>query len=497
MLEPTSRRRPLGRTIVHVALVLALAFGVLAGAGGYWAVIEAPALVRSPNDPAVIAAARTVPRGAIVDRDGEWLARNEEAGDGTLFRVYRSRALSQVLGYASPRFGRAGLERSFDAELSGLAGDPVREALRKFGADPYDPQDLTLSLSYDLQRAAVRALGDFRGAVVMLDPTTGEVLALASTPTYDASALTDPATAEETFERLSTAESQPLLPRATLGRYVPGSVFKIVTAIAALGSGAVRPGTTFEEQPPAEEDGLRVSGFRIQDGHHRFTGDEELDLIGATEVSCNLWYALAGLETGGSALVEHAGRLGFGAPLDFDLPTAVSQVTNATGDDPGGFVDDVELANAAYGQGETFVTPLQMALVAATIANDGELMRPHLVTAMAGRDTDRTIGPRTLARVIDTANADAIEAAMVAAVETKRGERYTAGAKVPGITTAGKSGTAELGGSGEPHSWFIGFAGTEERQVAIAVLVEQAGRGGEVASPIAGDLMAAYLRGDE
>ena len=497
MLAPTPRRRPLGRTIVHVALVLALAFGVLAGAGGYWAVVEAPNLVRSPNDPAVIAAARTVPRGAIVDRDGEWLARNEEAGDGTVFRVYRSRAISQVVGYASPRFGRAGLERSFDAELSGLAGDPVGQALRKFGADPYDPQDLTLSLSYDLQRAAIRALGDFRGAVVMLDPRTGEVLALASTPTYDASAITDPATAEETFARLSDAESQPLLPRATLGRYVPGSVFKIVTAVAGLGSGAISPDTTYEEQPGAEEEGLRVSGFRIQDGHHRFTGDEELDLIGATEVSCNLWYALAGLDTGGEALVEYAGRLGFGAPLDFDLPTAVSQVTNATGDAPGGFVDDVELANAAYGQGETFVTPLQMALVAATVANDGELMRPTLVTGMAGRAGERSIGPRSLGRIIDPADADAIEAAMTAAVESDAGERYTAGSKVPGVTTAGKSGTAELGGTGEPHSWFIGFAPAEDPQIAIAVLVEQAGRGGEVASPIAGDLMERYLGGRE
>lgn len=497
MLAPTARRRPLGRTIAHVALALALAFGVLAGAGGYWAVVEAPNLVRSPNDPAVIQAARTVPRGGIVDRTGEWLAQNEEASDGTFYRVYRSRAISQVVGYASPRYGRAGLERTFDAELSGLAGDPVQQALRKFGADPYDPQDLTLSLSYDLQRAALRALGDFRGAVVMLDPRTGEVLALASSPTYDASALTDPATAEETFERLSDAESQPLLPRATLGRYVPGSVFKIVTAIAGLGSGAISPDTTYPDQPDAEADGLRISGFRVRDGHHRFTGDEPLDLVGATEVSCNIWYALAGVETGGEALVDYAGRLGFGAPLDFDLPTAVSQVTNATGDDPGGFVDDVELANAAYGQGETFVTPLQMALVAATVANDGELMRPRLVTAMTGKAGERSIGPRSLGRVIDAGDADAIEAAMTAAVESDDGQRYTAGAKVRGVTTAGKSGTAELGGSGEPHSWFIGFAPAEEPRIAIAVLVEQAGRGGEVAAPIAGDLMARYLEGVE
>lgn len=493
MLATSSRRRPLGRTIVHVAIVLSLAFGTLAAAGGYWAVVKAPELVRSPYDPAVIAAARTVPRGAIRDRDGTVLARNEKDANGELYRVYRSAAVSQVVGYASARYGRAGLERAYDAELSGLAGDPVSDALRKFGSNPYDPKDLTLSLSYELQREAVRALGNHKGAVVMLDPRTGEVLALASTPTYSASALTDPATADETFKALQADKDQPLLPRATLGRYVPGSVFKIVTAIAGLGSGAITPQTTYKEQPAAEQDGLLVSGFRVRDGHHPFTGNKALDFVEATEVSCNIYYALTGLKTGGADLAGYAERLGFGAPLPFDLPTAASQVTNGKGSAPGGFVDDVELANAAYGQGETFVTPLQMALVASTVANGGELMRPRLVTAITGERGSRTIGPETIGRVIDGADAASITDAMVAAVEGEFGRRYTTGAKIPAVTTAGKSGTAELGGSGEPHSWFIGFAPAESPRVAIAVLVEQAGRGAEVAAPIAGDLMKFWL----
>jgi peptidoglycan glycosyltransferase len=493
MFITSGRRRPLGRTIVHVALVLTLAFGVLAGAGGYWAVFKSSELVRSPYDPAVIAAARTVPRGTIVDRDGKTLARNQEDANGELYRVYRGPAISQVIGYASNRYGRVGLELAYDAELSGLGGDPLAEALRKFGTDPYDPKDLHLSLSWDLQRAAVAALGDRRGAVVMLDPRTGEVLALASTPVYDASAVTDPATADATFEALRADELQPLLPRATLGRYVPGSVFKIVTAIAGLGSGAVSPSTTYEQQPAAEADGLRVEGFRIRDGHHRATGERALDLVEATEVSCNIWYALTGLRTGGADLVEYAARLGFGSPIPFDLPTAVSQVTNGSGDAPGGFVDDVELANASYGQAETFVTPLQMALVASTIANDGVLMRPRLVTAMRGRDGTRESGSEALRRVIDGGDAAAISEAMVAAVEGRLGRGYTTGAKIPGVTTAGKSGTAELGGQGEPHSWFIGFAPAEQPRVAIAVIVEQAGRGAEVAAPIAGDLMGTWL----
>jgi len=488
-----TRRAPVGRTIVHLAVVLSLAFGSLAGAAGYWAVVQAPELVRSPNDPAVIAAARTVPRGRIVDRDGTVLADNDADSHGESYRVYASRAISQVVGYASVQYGRAGLELAYDAELAGLAGDPLTDMARKFLTDPYDPKDLTLALSLDLQKAAVKALGDRRGAVVMLDPRTGEVLALASTPTYDASAIAKPDTAERTFKALLADDDQPLLPRATLGRYVPGSVFKIVTAIAGLDSGAVTAGTTYEQQPPAEKDGLLIEGFRVRDGHHPETGNEALDLVGATEASCNIWYALTGLRVGGADLVDYAELLGFGAPIPFDLPTAVSQVTNGDGGAPGGFADDVELANAAYGQAETFVTPLQMALVAATVANDGVLMRPRLVTALAGRSGTRELGAEAIRRVIGDDDARAIRQAMVAAVEGPLGRQFTAGAKVPGVTTAGKSGTAELGGSGEPHSWFIGFAPAEDPQVAIAVLVEQAGRGGEVAAPIAGDLMKRYL----
>jgi penicillin-binding protein A len=493
MLATESRRRPLGRTIVHVAIVLALAFGVLAGAGGYWAVIRSSELSTSPYDAAVIAASRTVPRGDIIDREGNVLTHNEKDANGELYRRYSGDAISHVVGYASPRYGRVGLELAYDAELSGLAGDPLADALRKFGTDPYDPKDLHLSMSWDLQRAAVRALGSRRGAVVMLDPRNGEVLALASTPTYDASAITNPQTSQKAFEALQKDPAQPLLPRATLGRYVPGSVFKIVTAIAGLGSGAITPETTYAKQPPAEEDGLLVQGFRIRDGHHPQTGDTRLDLVQATEVSCNIWYALTGLETGGEQLVRFADRLGFDSPIPFDLPTAPSQVTNASGSEPGGFVDDVELANAAYGQGETFVTPFQMALVAATVANRGDLMRPRIVTSISGRTGSRDISPSTMAHVIDANDAGAITAAMVQAVEGPLGRQFTTGAKVPGVTTAGKSGTAELGGRGEPHSWFIGFAPAEAPTVAIAVLVEQAGRGAEVAAPIAGDLMARAL----
>ncbi len=485
-------RRPVARNIAHVGVALSLAFGVLAGGAGYWQVIRSEELSEAPDNPAVAVAARNVARGEIADRDGTVLATNKKNPKGGFYRVYADQAVAPVVGYASLRYGSAGLERSFGAQLTGLSDpDPIRNLLKKFQADPYDPQSLTLSLSLPLQRLAVKGLGADSGAVVMLDPRTGEVLALASTPLYDASAIANPATEEAGFAAVSDNAAKPLLTRPTQGRYVPGSVFKIVTAVAALGSGSIEPTTTFPGQAAAERTGLVVNGFRIRE--HAGVPARTFDLVNATEVSSNIWFALAGLETGGANLREYAEKLGFDEPIPFDLPTAVSQVTNSTGSAPGGFVDEVELANASYGQAETFVTPLQMALVAATVANDGELMRPRLVTALTGKEGTRRIGPESLRRVISQDDANAITAAMLEAVEGNLGRQFTPGAKVRGIPTAGKSGTAELGGTGEPHSWFIGFAPANDPQIAIAVLVERGGRGGERAAPLAGSLMKSYF----
>jgi peptidoglycan glycosyltransferase len=318
------------------------------------------------------------------------------------------------------------------------------------------------------------------------------VLALASNPTFDASGIANPATAEATFDRLRADDRQPLLPRATQGRYVPGSIFKIVTATAALGSGAVSPDTTYADQPGSEKKGWLIDGFRVKDGHHLQTGSHALDFAEAVEVSCNIWFAETGVRTGGAALADYAARMGFGEPLVFDLPTAVSQVTNGEGDDPGGFGDRVELANAAYGQGQTLVTPLQMALVAATVANHGVLMRPHLVREAKGKAGTTTINPEIQERVVPPGIASEIAAAMERAVNGDLGRIFTAGAAVRNLDVAGKSGTAELDPGTRPHSWFIGFAPYDNPQVAIAVLVENSGGASVKASPIAGQMLRAW-----
>ena len=491
-----SGRRPVGANVTRVGLVLAIAFGALAGGAGYWQVVRSAPLSSAPDNPAVAAASRRAVRGEIVDRDGAWLARSDRRdANGEPYRVYRSAVVSPVIGYASRQFGSAGLERTYDAQLIGLSRpDPVADLLKKFDPNPYDPQRMTLSLSLSLQQAAVEGLGGDRGAVVIIQPQTGEILALASTPIYDASGVANPVSSEAVFAELQNDDSLPLLPRATQGRYIPGSVFKIVTAMAALDSGAVTPETTYEPQPAAERNGLLVQGFRVRDGHHLFTGNKALDFREATEVSCNLWYALAGLDAGPEALAATAAQLGFGETIPFDLPVSRSQITNGGGNFGAGFKDAVELANAAYGQGETVVTPFQMALVAAAVANDGVIMEPHLVTSLTGTKTGtRNIEPQAWRQIVSPQIAREIQAAMQRAVESELGRQFTPGADVPGVETAGKSGTAELDGGAVPHSWFIGFAPVDDPQVAIAVLVEGGGRGGERAAPLAGSLMKATL----
>jgi penicillin-binding protein A len=486
------RRIGIGAALGRVALVLAFAFGSLALGAGYWQVVESANLSTSGDDAAVIAAARNVLRGEIFDRDGVRLAWNKRDQNNEPFRVYASDALSGVLGYATRQFGTAGLENAWNAQLSGVvSADPLRELTRKFRADPSDPETLRTSLVLQLQEAGVEALGRTRGAVIMLNPRTGEVLALASTPTYDASAVSNPQTSGKTFDKLRGDGRVPLLSRATQGLYVPGSSFKILTSMAALGSGAITTATTYADQPRSEKTGWLIDGYRVRDGHHLFTGSKALDFREAIEVSCNIYFAETGVRTGGEALADYAGRVGFGAALPFDLPTEVSQVTNGGGPLAGGFADRVELANAAYGQAEVLVTPLQMALVAATIANDGTLMRPHLVLESTGKAGTTTVGPSAVGQVVAPGIAHEIAAAMRLAVNGDLGKGFTAGAAVRGMVVAGKSGTAELG-SGQPHSWFIGFAPYDNPQVAIAVLVEHSGGGSVKASPIAGELLRAW-----
>lgn len=486
---------PIRQTVLRVAFVIGLLYVTLGAGLTYWQVLKADDLTADPGNPLVLAARRNARPGRILDVRGKVLVDNVRAADGSNLRRYREPSFGSVIGYRSTRFGTAGLERSYDAQLVGLMPEnPLDRLLRKFQPDPYRPQDIVLGIDSRLQEKAAQLLGDRRGAVVAIEPSTGQILALVSTPTYDANTIVDPKKGAAAFRRLQKDPEKPLLDRSTLGRYVPGSVFKVVTAIAGLGSKAITPSTVFPDQPAEEETGFQVGGFTITDGHHPQTGDKALALDAATAVSCNIYFANVGLEVGGAGLAEWAGRLGFGSTIPFDLPVVPSIVTTGSGPD-GGFADDVEVANAAFGQAETFATPLQMALVAATVANRGVLMEPRLVVEL--RDRGGVAYPRppvVWRQVMDAADADEVAGAMRYAVESTLGRPYAGAAKVPGVRTAGKTGTAQVGGSAKPHSWFIGFVPADNPKIAVAVIIENGGAGATGAAPLAGDLMEYALK---
>jgi peptidoglycan glycosyltransferase len=469
-----------------------VAYAALAGGLAYWQVVQAQALTADPLNPLSLAAARAAPRGTIYDVNGVVLASNRRGPGGERLREYAYPYAAPIIGYSSAIFGTAALERTYDAQLTGLVSlRPGDELLRKFRGQPYDPSDLHLSLDIDLERIAVDLLGDQKGAVVAIEPTTGRILALVSSPTYNPNRVVDPDGGRRYMASLQARDDSPLLDRATQGLYVPGSVFKIVTSIAGLDSGSISPQTTYENQPAEFETGFLVDGFRIHDFPRDVQTDHPLDYYEALEVSSNIWFAHAGLDTGAANLGAWAARLGFGARIPFDLPSSPSQVTGGGGA-LDGFRDRVELANAAYGQAEVLVTPLQMALVAATIANNGTLMRPSLVDSLISSDGSVTpLGPQTWSQVCSFETAQIIGDAMQQAVEGQYA--FAGAAKVPGVPTAGKSGTAEIGPDAAPHSWFIGYAPADAPRIAVAVIVEGGGLGSQRAVPMAGRLMSAYL----
>jgi peptidoglycan glycosyltransferase len=494
---PTSVFRPapgIGTALLRVGLVIGLLYGGIAVGLGWWQVAEAGRLTEDPLNPLRLAAMREEPRGRILDARGRVLAMSiGEPGSGQR-RRYPAPVVAPIVGYQSLLLGTAGLERTYDPQLVGI-GDlgPGGDLLRKLRPDPVDPSDLQLSIDLRLQRLAASLLGDDKGAVVALEPATGRVLALVSSPTYDPNRLSSLTTGRDYLEALRADPDAPLLDRATQGRYVPGSVFKIVTAVAGLESGAIRSSTRFSGQPRQSVAGFVVDGYRIGDAERDVQLDAPLDLAEAMEVSSNVWFAHAALEIGPEALRATTRDLGFERPIGFELPTVTSQVN--AGDGPlDGFDTRVELASAGFGQGDVLVTPLQMALVTAAIANGGEMIAPRLVDRVTSANGEvRDLGSRGLGRVMSGETAETVREAMTRAVEGRFAEGIAGGAKVPGIRTAGKSGSAQLDGAA-PHSWFVGFAPADDPRIVVVVVVENAGAGADRAVPMGGRLMEAWLR---
>ncbi len=488
----------LERGILRLAIALLAGFLLVAAALGYWQVLEAGALQARANNPRNAEEEARTTRGRILDRNGVVLASNAAGPDGPT-REYALPALVHVVGYHSARFGDAGIEAAYDQYLRGeRGGNPLARLRDHLLHRPAVGSDLRLTVDAELSRVAAQALGNFAGAAVALNPRTGEVLAMVSAPYFDANQLAD------RWDALRDDPAAPLVPRATEGLYVPGSVFKIVTASAAIDLNMVQVDAAHDCTTD-----LIVDGFRIQQKNHpqlrRVTFAQDFawsDNVTFAKTGLGLGtpgpinfddaapqpypWERQGVDASARRLVDYAHRFGFTQQIPFDLPVAVSRVAEHEQFSP------VELAVTAFGQGEIETTPLLMALVGATIANGGAMPAPYLVSEIRGPngsvERPHTPGGR-LRQVISPTAAATMNRLMVQSVD----EGYARPAQIAGIKVGGKTGTAETGQGRVPHSWFVGYAPADNPRVAVAVIAENQGSGSDVATPAGRRIMEAAL----
>lgn len=477
--------------IRRLAVLVTAMFCALFVASTWIQFVQADTLRDRPGNRRTLLATYAQERGAVLVQ-GEPAAVSAPTDDDFKYRrTYpRGDRYAHVTGYYSFVYGAGGgLEQAADDLLTGQSdqlfyrrlGDLVT-GRRSTGVS------LELTIDPRAQAAAEEALGDQRGAVVALDPKTGAILAMVSHPSYDPNSLAghDADEVQRAWRQLQEAEHSPLTNRSIQSLYPPGSVFKLVTAAAALSSGrfderSALPGPAVLDLPETTA-GLPNSGGGDCNGG-------TVDLTTALETSCNTAFGWLGLQLGGQALRDQAGAFGFGRQLEIPMGVAPSSVPAQ--------MNRPQEAQSAIGQYDVLVTPLQVAMVSAGIANGGAVMQPHLVAQTRGADLeviDQT-APREFSRAVDQNVAAALTRMMEAVVRSGTGTR----AQIPGVRVAGKSGTAEHGEGRDAHAWFTAFAPADDPKVAVAVVVEDGGNagseagGGKVSAPIAREVMEAVI----
>ncbi len=454
----------------RVGLAMLAGFLMLALAAGYWQVVRGADLRRDPRvsggrDSAL--AARD-PRGRILDRNGAVLAETTVEADGTRHRVYTEPGAVHVVGYFDAVRGSSGAEAAAADRLTGRAGTSIAGTLREFAHVPGPVEDVRLALDLDVQRAAVQAMNNATGAAVALDPHTGEILALVSNPGFD------PGVDDRGWEQLRTRADSPLLNRATQGLYIPGSTFKTVTLAAALARGLVQPSTPAQCPTTVSVLGISIASRNEPPGKSTQTVRD------AYAYSCNTFFARLGEQVGPAQLEETARAFGLLEAPPFELPTEAGHLNTTAR-----YLEDERgLAMTAFGQGELQLSPLQLALVAAAIANDGMVPAPRLFRDDAPSEWRRAL-PVSVARDLAQIMAYSVEAG------------WASTAAVPGVRVGGKTGSAEVGAGEASHAVFIAFAPVDRPRVAVAVLKERAGAGSSQAGPVVKAIIEAALRRPE
>ncbi len=427
----------------------------------------------------------TIRRGVIWDRTGRPLASDVPASDGGWARSYTEPSLASVLGYVSGiRAGIVGLELAYNDSLLGL--DRLDAQFSQAAHQPSAGSDLVLTIDSGLQRAADEALAGRSGAAIVIDAATGAILAMASAPHFDPNRVLDQTYLTDLGACTAPSCQGVFINRATQGLYAPGSTFKTVTLIAGLDTGQVTADTVFDfGQQLSGPDGpyyvYAVGGGVIPDPNH---SEAQLSLAMSYAKSANAAFARLGAEMPPAVMIDYAARFGFSVAAErawsLELPLAPSQLAQ---DVQTLYADDLLRASTAIGQGELLTDPLTMAMVVLAVVNNGDLPLPYLVESI--RDPRGTVLRTQPARgvvrgLMQPATAALVRDMMITAATQGSGKP----ALVDGLTVGGKTGTAQVGGDLLPHAWFIGFAEGTDRQVVIAVIVENAGEGHDVAAPI-------------
>jgi len=483
--------------IRRVGIVVVVLLVALVGQLTWLQVVDAKTLANNGNNPRKIFADFNSARGNILSADGKVLARSVDVKDefGKQREYPLGDLVSQVVGYQSVTVGSTGLERTYNDVLLGRRHPHIGlQDVVDFFKGTKHVGNLVTSLRVDAQLQAKAALGSQKGSVVVIEPSTGKIVALYSNPSFDPTPLAshDPKTVQQHFALInSQAAGNTALPRAYREIYPPGSTFKVVTTTAAIDANPAVLTQTFDrltQLPIPQAPNNPIANF----GHHTCGGTLEQSFVS----SCNTTFALLGLQLG-NAFPPAMSRFGIysAPPLDIAPGAATSQ-----GPAPGTFdTAKPRFALAGIGQGDVATTPLQMALVASGIANGGVIKTPHVgVTILddAGKIV-ATLPDRTWKRATSAATAAQVRDFMIQVVNSPNGTGTAA--RIAGVTVAGKTGTAQTVGTQAPHAWFVAFAPAEAPRYAVAVIVEHGGNaqneatGGKVAAPIARQVLEFLL----
>ncbi|MBP2706284.1 penicillin-binding protein 2 [Microbispora sp. RL4-1S] len=480
-------------TIKRVSVACLLMFGLLMANVTYLGTVKADDLRTDSRNSRAFFARYAIDRGWITTDDGKTtLAKTVDTGDST-YRFERrypmGKPFAQVVGYFAPE-SSSGIEAAEGSYLDGSHPDlVVRRAIDMISGKPAKGASVDLTLVSKAQQIAYKDLASTgkRGAVVALDPKTGAVLTMVSVPSYDPNplAVANKDTVNKAYNKLDKDDNKPLLNRAINLTFAPGSTFKTVTSAAYLSDDTSRTAETEVDAP----DSLPLPGTSISlPNYHGESCGGRATLVEALTISCNTPFAKMGMDLGYDKLKEQAAKFGVGEPLQIPLEVAPSNI----GPDQG----KAALAKTAIGQQDNQMTPLQMAMVAAGIANKGTVMKPYLVNKILGPDGSEidATRPDELSEAVSPEVAGELTKMMVNVVAHGTGTS----AQLPGKTVAGKTGTAETAPGKPSHAWFIAFAPVDNPQVAVAVFVESGSAGndatgGAVAAPIAHDVMQAVL----